>query len=240
MTRNIESHPNYFARIDGVLYLAIILMGAFAEGFIGDRLIVSSDPAATARNIMASESLWNIGAAANLLIVVLGVPSQLIEYLLFKPAGKRLAQLGLLFVLMSLAVETVSKFFLFAVLAPLDNAPYLTAFDTGQLQGLAYLAVKAHNVGFSVALIFFGCGCLVNGLLIFKSRYLPRTVGLLLQLAGACYLVASFASLFAPALYNVLAPAILIPPLIGESALCLWLLFRGVNLVEWRNRVELN
>jgi hypothetical protein len=102
--------------------------------------------------------------------------------------------------------------------------------------GVAYLALKSHDVGFNIALIFFGCTCIVNGYLIFKSRYLPKLVGILMQIAGACYLTACFAALFAPAFYDLIVPEILIPPFIGESSFCLWLLIKGVDVPKWMER----
>ncbi len=119
----------------------------------------------------------------------------------------------------------------------LKNADYLTAFDSHQVQVLAILAVKSHNIAFNIALIFFGLACLVSGHLIFKSGYLPKFVGALMQVAGVCYLIACFSALFAPAFANVISPGILIPSLIGESSLCLWLLVMGVNVEKW-NRLQ--
>jgi hypothetical protein len=78
----------------------------------------------------------------------------------------------------------------------------------------------------------------VNGYLIFKSRYLPKLVGILMQLAGLSYLIACFAALFAPAFADLISPAILLPPLVGESSFCLWLLVMGVNVAKWKERVD--
>jgi hypothetical protein len=76
----------------------------------------------------------------------------------------------------------------------------------------------------------------VNGYLIFRSGYLPKVVGLLMQAAGASYLTACFAALFAPGFYDLIFPVILLPPFIGESSFCLWLLVKGVDVAEWKQR----
>jgi hypothetical protein len=120
----------------------------------------------------------------------------------------------------------------------LGNGDYLGAFAPKQLQVLANLALRSHDIAFNIALIFFGFTCLVNGYLIFRSGYLPKLVGILRQSAGLSYLTACFAALFAPAFADLITPAILIPPLIGESSFCLWLLFKGVNIAKWRERVS--
>lgn len=77
----------------------------------------------------------------------------------------------------------------------------------------------------------------MNGFLIFKSEYLPNFVGVLLQIAGWSYLTACFATLFSPAVSDLITPAILLPLLIGELSFCLWLLIKGVNVGRWNERL---
>jgi hypothetical protein len=236
---SVATSPQVYARLGGALYLVVIVFGLFAEGFVNDKLIVSGDAAATAHNIMAAPLLWKLSVAGNLIVPVLAIAQTWIYYLLLRPVSRTLVLLSVFFNLVSLAVEAVSKLFLLVVLPTLGNADYLRAFEPQQLQALAYLALKAHDVAFNIALIFFGCACLVDGYLIFLSRYLPRLVGILLQIAGVCYLTACFAALFAPTLANLIIPAILIPPLIGESTMCLWLLIKGVNIPKWQERLSM-
>jgi uncharacterized protein DUF4386 len=236
--QSIEEFPQRYARIGGALYLAIILLGAFAEGFVANKLVVSGDGAATAHNILTSPGLWQLSVAGDLIVVLCAVPLLWIEYLLLRPVSKQLVLLALLFNLVSLAVEAISKLFLIVVVPTLGSPDYLKAFEPQQLQVLANLALRSHDVAFNIALIFFGFTCVVNGYLIFKSRYLPRFVGILMQIAGLSYLTACFAALFAPAFADLITPAILLPPLIGESSFCLWLLIKGVNIAKWRERVS--
>ncbi len=236
--RTVESSPQVYARIGGALYLAIIVLGAFAEGFVADKVIVTGNAAATAHNIIASPMLWHLSVAGDLIVAICAVPLLWIEYLLLRPVNTQLVVLAVLFNLVSLAVEAVSKLFLIAVLPTLANGEYLKAFDPQQLQILANLALKSHDIAFNIALIFFGCTCLVNGYLILKSGYFPKLIGILMQVAGWSYLTACFAALFAPAVSDVISPAILLPPLIGESSFCLWLLVKGVNVAKWNERVN--
>ena len=236
--QSVENSPQPYARVGGVLYLAIILLGAFSEGFVADKLIVSGDAAATAANILASPELWHLSVAADLIVVLLAVPLLWIEYLLLRPVSKQLVLLAVLFNLVSLAVEAVSKLFLFVVMPTLKSSEFLKAFDPSQMQILANLSLRSHDVAFNIALIFFGFTCLVNGNLIFRSGYLPRFVGILMQIAGLSYLVACFAALFAPSFADLITPAILLPPLVGELSFCLWLLVKGVNVAKWKERVS--
>jgi hypothetical protein len=236
--RTVENFPQTYARIGGALYLAIIVLGAFAEGFVADKLLVPGDAATTAHNIMASPALWHLSVAGDLIVVLCAVPLLWIEYLLLRPVSRQLVLLAVLFNVVSLAVEAISKLFLLVVMPTLGNGDYQKAFEPQQLQILANLALKSHDIAFNIALIFFGCTCLVNGYLIFRSGYLPKLIGILMQVAGLSYLTACFAALFAPAFSDLISPAILVPPLIGESSFCLWLLVKGVNIARWKERVS--
>jgi hypothetical protein len=237
--KSVENSPQLYAQIGGALYLAIIVLGAFAEGFVNNKLIVSGDAATTAANILAAPQLWRLGVAGNFLVVLCAVPLLWIEYLLLRPVSKQLVLLAVLFNLVSLAVEAISKLFLLVVMPTLGNAEYLKAFEPQQLQILANLALKSHDIAFNIALIFFGCTCLVNGYLIFRSGYFPKLIGVLMQVAGLSYLTACFAALFAPTFADLIIPAILVPPLVGESSFCLWLLVKGVNITKWKERVSM-
>lgn len=239
-THSIKTSPQLYARIGGALYLVIILFGMFSEGFVASKLLVAGDAAASARHILAAPGLWQVSVAANVLVVLCAVPLLWIEYLLLRPVSKPLVLLSVLFNLISLAVEAVSKVFLLMVMPILASAEYHHAFGAAQLPVLAHLALRSHDIAFNIALLFFGCTCLLNGYLIFKSSYFPKALGILMQVAGGSYLVACWAALFAPALADVLLPGILLPSLIGELSVCLWLLVKGVNVAQWQAQVSPN
>jgi uncharacterized protein DUF4386 len=235
--KTVETSPQTYARTGGALYLIIILFGGFAEGVVMDRLVVSGDAAATAHNILASPMLWRLSLAGNLVVPLFAVVSMWIIYLLLRPVSANLALLAVFSNLVSLAVEAISKLFLLLIVPILGNTEYLKAFEPQQLQVLANLALKSHDIAFNIALIFFALTCLVDGYLIFRSLYFPKFVGILLQLAGVSYLIACFSALFAPAFADLIIPAILLPALVGEASFCLWLLIVGVNVAKWNERM---
>jgi hypothetical protein len=137
------------------------------------------------------------------------------------------------FNVVSIAVEASAGLNLVAALFPLGDAGYLKAFTPEQLHAMVNLAVRSHGQGFGIALIFFGVECLVLGSLIFRSGYFPKLLGVLMQIAGLCYLTNSFALILAPHVASRLFPAILIPAFVGELSLAVWLLVKGVNLEKW-------
>ena len=133
-----------------------------------------------------------------------------------------------------MAVQAVAVLNLVAALFPLGNAAYLKAFTPEQLYALTRLAIRSHGYGYGLSLLFFGSCFLVHGRLIFRSGFLPKVLGILIQVAGACYLTNSFALFLAPTFADRIFPAILVPAFVGEASLCLWLLVKGVNVEKWR------
>src|SRR3989454_10361357 len=234
----VNSSPKLCARIGGALYLIIIVIGLFGEAFVRDRLIVSGDAAATAANIMSHESLWRFHIAAELFLLICAVALLLILYALLRPVSRDLALLAVFINLVSIGIEAATTMYLLQALFPLGNAGYLKAFTREQLYAMASLSLKSHGYGFSVSLLFFGCFCLIVGYLIFRSGYLPKTIGVLMQIAGLSYLTNSFALILAPAFANRLFPAILVPAFIGEVSLCLWLLVKCVNVQRWKEQAS--
>lgn len=231
--KTTQTSPQIYARIGGVLYLIIIAAGIFGELFVRGKLIVSGDPTATANSIMNSPLLWRTGIAGDLIMHVCDIPLILIFYVLLKPVNKNLALLALLFTMIQTAVLVATKLNLFTPLILLENVGNLKAFEPYQLQSLIYFSIKLDANGFGIGLIFFGLACIVNGYLIFRSTYLPKTLGVLMQIAGLCYLINSFSMILVPAFFNMISPTILAPAFIGELSLCIWLLMKGVNLTKW-------
>jgi hypothetical protein len=235
---DIDRSPLLYARVAGVLYLAIIVLGIFGEVFVRSALVVSGDATATVQAIAHSQLLWRAGIAGDLLMHVLDVPVIVILYLLLCPVSKTLALLATLINLVQTAVLAANKLNLLVPLFILDDASYLKAFSPEQLHALSYLAIKAHGYGFGIGLIFFGCACLVRGYLIFKAGYFPKILGVLIAAAGLSYLVNSFALLLAPGIASMLFPAILLPALIGELTFALWLTIKGVRMEQWRQHAN--
>ena len=225
--------PQPYARFAGLLYLVIIIAGALGEIFIRGTLIVSGDAVATANNIVAHESLWRLGIAGDLLMHICDVFVMLSIYVLLRVVNRNLALMVLLFNVVQTAVLVANKLTLLVPLFLLGDAGYLKVFDPAQLQALSYVAIKMHGYGFGVGLIFFGFVCLIEGYLIMKSRFLPWVLGAMMQVAGVCYLVNSFALILAPMFSSIL---IMLPCLVAELSLALWLLVKGVNVAEWQRQ----
>jgi hypothetical protein len=231
----VEKSPQLYARIGGVLYLIIIVIGFCSEVFVRDKLVVSGDVTSTANNIVASESLWRISIAGDLILLVCSVVLTLILYVLLRPVNKDLALLAVFFNLVEFPIEAASKLCLLVALFLSGKADYLKAFEPHQLHALVKISLKLHDYGFGIDLVFFGFACLVYGYLLFKSGYFPRTLGVLMAIAGLSYLANSFTLILTPAYSGMIFP-ILVLALIGELSLCLWLLVMGLNVERWEEQ----
>ena len=230
--------PQLYARTCGVLYLYIFVAGSFAELFVRSKLVVSRDAAATAANIMSNESLFRLGFSGELLHLACDVAVAMILYALLRPVDRNIALLAALMRMTCDIVLAITSLSHFAALHLLGGADYLKVFQPDQLHSLALMAMKLHGDGYAISLVFFGFACLSLGYLIFRSGYLPRTIGVLLAIAGACYLVNSFAHFLSPATGAALFNAgILLPCFIAEISLTLWLIVKGVDVTKWEERV---
>ena len=221
------------ARAGGVLYLLIIVLGALGEGVIRGSIVVPGNATATAANLQSAEWLWRLGVVSEIVLLTCATALALVLYVLLRRVSRELALMAVFFNLVCIAIEGVAAVSLAAALLPLGSASYLSAFAPEQIHAMAMLSIRTHTLGFGVSLIFFGVECVILGYLIYRSDYMPRAIGILMQIAGACYVVNSVALLLSPRLASQLFPTILIPSLIGELTLALWLLVKGVRAETW-------
>lgn len=232
----VEASPRVLARLGGVLYLIIIVGGIFGEAFIRGGAVVSGDAAATASNIRSLESLWRFGVASEIFMLTCAVAMAWVFFILLKPVSGGLVWLATFFHLVSIAMEAANELRLMEPLFLLGNAEALRALGPEQLYATMGLSLRSYAYGFNISLIFFGWFCVIFGYLVFRSGYLPKTLGVLLMIAGLSYLVNSFALILAPGFAGRLGYSLMAPVLVGEASLCLWLLVKGVDAEKWKSR----
>ncbi len=227
-TFEMTSRPILKSRIAGLLYLAVIAGGLFAEIGVRQQLIVAGDPSGTALNILANESLFRAGLAINLAYLLCNIPFAVLFFEIFKPVNSMLARLMMMGILVTTAIEAANLFHMLDALDHLTGS-FQTGLTLAQRHDLAYASLQGFASGFAVSLAFFGGVCLLYGWLIFESRFLPGLIGVLITLAGICYLINSFALFLAPEFAQSLFPYILLPSFVGELSLALWLTVMGVK-----------
>ena len=230
-----ESSPLFKARMAGFFWLMTIITGMF--GFVaGGRFVVAGDAATTAANIINHESLYRLAFIANLLATACYLAVTLFVYQLLKPVNRTVAAFVVLFSLMGCAVGLVSNLLFLAPLDFLSGASYLSTFTVAQLQALGLTIVTLSLHLNDIGMVFFGLHVFSIGYLIRKSTFLPRILGMLLFVTGACYLASSFANLLALPFRASLTPFVALGGLIGEGSLTAWLLAKGVNAQRWHQQ----
>src|SRR5437899_8845614 len=180
-------HPRLLARVAGLFYLIITAFALFAYMYVYGRVIVSGDMAQTATNILAHERLYRLGFSAAVIVVICNLPLGLILYELLKVVNPRLALLALLFITASATLEAVNLFNYLTPLFTFSLPEYRSAFQASELQALARGPIRVFGYGFSVSLTFFGVFCVLIGILIFRSTFLPAILGVLMIVAGVTY-----------------------------------------------------
>jgi len=211
----------------GLFYLIFILTTVLAT-YVRSQFIVSEDATTTANNIVASQGLFRVGLVTELVSAVFFVLAAWALYVLLKPVNKHLALLFLLLNLSGVAVECLNALNLFAALQFLSGANYLSVFQTGQLQAMAMSYLNLYTNGFLIAQIFFSVWLLPLGYLVYKSRFLPRLLGLLLILDFFGNMSWFLQGLLLPD-YGILAYPGNAISFIAEISLTVWLLIMAVK-----------
>jgi Domain of unknown function (DUF4386) len=219
------------ARAAGFFWLMTIIAGIFSM-VSWEQLIVRGNAAATIANIEANPSLFRLGSTADLLGVLCYIAVTLFIYELLAPVNRSLSLLAAFFSLTGCAVGAVGCALQIAPLVIVSDAKkYLIVFDPEQLQALAYLFLRWRGQVNSLGLVFFGLHCLLIGVLILKSAFLPRFVGALMLIAGLGWLTFLF-----PPLVESVAVYFMAPGIVGEATLTFWLLLKGVNVERWKGQ----
>jgi hypothetical protein len=223
-------HPtDKAARVAGAIYLSMVVTAPFTLIYIPSTLIVRGNASATANNILAHETLFRFGIVADLMTSVIFICLVMALYRLFSSVNKTIASLMVALVLVSAAVGFVNVLNYIAALTLFRGADFLAVLEKPQRDALAMLFLRLDGQGNVINEIFWGLWLLPFGLLVMRSRFLPRILGVWLIINGFAYVVLSFTGLVSPQNYEV-AFRSAFPALLGEVAIMLWLVIRGAKV----------
>ena len=217
------------ARVAGLLYLLVALTAPFGLMYVPDKVIVSGNATATADNLRSFEGLVRIGIASELIHQTIAVFLVLALYRLFKPVNEAHAkQLVILGALVSVPIVFVNVLNEIAALVLVSDAGFLSVFEKSQLDALAYLFLYMHGEGITVVSVFWGLWLFPFGMLVIRSGFIPRVLGVLLIIAGAGYLASSFTTLILPR-YTPMVSQVTTPLVVAEVPIMFWLLIWGAK-----------
>ncbi len=223
-------HPtDKAARVAGAVYLSLVLTAPFSLLYVPGKLIVRGNAAATADNILAHETLFRLAILADLVGQVIFICLAIALYRLLSGVNKTWAGLMVAFVLASAAVGFFNTLNDIAALILFRGADFLAVFDKPQRDALGMLFIRLHSQGIFIDEMFWGLWLFPFGLLVFRSGFLPRFIGVWLMINCFGYVVLSITALFFPAYYEA-AFRMAQPVLFGELAIMLWLLIKGAKV----------
>ena len=222
---NSTKNPGRFA---GLLYVLTSIVGFFAMMYVPDKIIVHGNAAATASNILAHETLFRLGIAGELIGQAGFIFVAMALYELLKGVNRRQAALMVVLLVVQIPTAFLNELNSFAALVLASGTDFLSIFDKPQRDALAMLFMNLHGKGFVVNEIFYGLWLFPLALLVYRSRFLPRFLGVWLALAGLAWVILSLTSVLFPQyqdnVFNYGQPAFL-----GEIAFMLWLLIKGAK-----------
>jgi hypothetical protein len=215
-------------RIAGLLYLGL-MTAPLRLVYIPNKLIVSGNASATAANIASHETLFRLGILSDLFTATMAIFLTLALYRLFRDVDRDLAALvfilGAVFVTPIYFVNTINDYgaLLFA-----RGTDFLSVIGGPERDAFVMLFLRLHQHGVRVNEVFWGLWLIPFGLVVYKSRFVPRFLGVWLIVNCFVYLATAFAGIMFPAyearIWNTLSPLSL-----GEVAIMLWLLIKGAK-----------
>jgi hypothetical protein len=217
------------ARIAGAIYLSLVLIAPFAMLYVPGKLIVHGNAAATADNVLAHEAMFRLSIFGDLIGHVIFICLAIALYRLLSNVSKTWALLMVGFVLVSAAVGFLNALNNIAAVTLFRGGEFLAVFDKPQRDALAMLFIRLHSQGELISEILWGVWLFPFGLLVFRSRFLARFLGVWLIIACFAWIALSITAQFFSPYYGT-AFAWLQPAFFAEMAIMLYLLIRGANV----------
>jgi Domain of unknown function (DUF4386) len=217
------------ARIAGAIYLSMVFTAPFSLLYVPGKLIVRGNATATATNILNHETMFRLAILADLISQVIFICLGIALYRLLREVSRPWAWLMVAFVLVSAAVCFINALNDIAALILFRGGEFLSVFDKPQRDALGMLFLRLHSHGLFIAEMFWGLWLFPFGLLVFRSGFLPRFIGVWLMINCFGYVLLSITALFFQAYYSALF-LYCQPLLLGELAIMLYLLIRGANV----------
>ena len=220
-------------RLTGFLYLMVIILAGFSQGYVRGTIVVAGDAAATATNIQQNLGLFRLGLTTDLIAFLLDAIISIMLYQVFKPFGKTLAMVSsTLRLIAHPAIGSLNLLNHFLAYQVLGDAQMMTSFTSEQLQSFSLLFMDAHRYGYLIAGAFFGIHLLLLGIQIYRSHIIPHLLGGLLLGSAAGYLMESFGNFTIPGNEAWLALLVGITAALGEVGLTFYMMIKGRKTLQ--------
>jgi hypothetical protein len=214
-------------RVAGLWYLLLVAIGPLTLIYIPNKLIVPENPGATVANIAGHEWLYRSGMAADLVGALVLILLVMAFYRLFQDVDQHLAVLVIIFGgVMPALIYFVNVVSSAGALLLVQGGGFVSVFDNQQRNALVMLFLRLHDYQITAAEMLWGVWLFPLALLVYRSGFLPRFLGVWLIINGLAYVIMSLTGFLLPQ-YQETVFRLGQPAFLGEIALMLWLLIKG-------------
>jgi hypothetical protein len=229
----IETSITTYSRGIGVFLILTVFGGWFGEMYVPSH-IMTGDAVATVAQLKANDGLFRLGFAAYLVEAFSDLVLSWLFYVVLRPVHRELALLSAFFGIVSMSLFAVTQMFYFSAPIFLSGKAYLTAFSPAQLEGLTNVFLSLYARLSDLFMLLYGTAWIIRGYLTFRSGYLPRSLGAVMMVGGLGFVAKNVTKLLLP---EYSSDMLLAPMFFTVVASAIWMLFRGVNLGNWRRAV---
>jgi hypothetical protein len=220
---------NKTARGAGILYIIMDVFMIFGGMYVYSKIYVPGDATATVSNILASEWLFRLGFVSLLVGLIIQLYLVHVLYELFKSVEKSQARMMVILIVAGVSVGFMNMLFQYAPILLLRNAGHLSAFNPAQLQTLSMVSLDMYEHGLLITEIFWGLWLIPLGILVYKSGFVPKVLGILLVVGCFGHLIIFVSTFLFPDFSTILTP-IGETVTIGELPIFLWLLIKDAKV----------
>jgi hypothetical protein len=221
-------NKNAYARIAGLIYIIVILLGIISVNGIESSLIVPGNDATTYRNIIENELLFRIGVFSEVFMYLLVVLLSWSLFIVLKSVDKNLALLALLLRVAEAIVGAAT--ILLSGLIPVLLIKIDNIFSPEQIQTLVKLFLDVRQSGLDIVLMFIGVGGMIFCYIFFKSNYVPKFLAGWGIFTYLTMFLLSLTSLLLPNIPETIKMSLYAPGGLFEIIFGFWLLLKGINL----------
>lgn len=221
------------ARAAGLIYLVVIITGIFSLGYVPKKLIDWGNSTATFNNITVSPFLFRFDIYSSVLCYVAFTFLPLVLYKFFKPINDTHAKAMVILALLSVPLSFINLQHKYAALTLTGKESILQNFSIADLQAKLMFSLNQYNDGILLATVFWGLWLFPFGLLVYRSGFIPKFLGVLLMLGCAGYLINFTGNTLLENYSKIgIGKYIGMLPSVAEISICFWLLFFGLKTKE--------
>lgn len=222
--------PKRIAHHAGLIYVILLVTAPLAHIYIPSLILDRANSQVTAQNLLNNEFLFRVGTLLNVVGLVAFIFVALYLYRLFRPVNEHLARVMRTLILVGIPVPFMLAILKFSALLILKSEAY-SSFERGQIENLALMLFRIGDYGGQMEQIFWGLWLLPFGLLVYRSGFIPKLLGILLIANGIAYMALSVIFLLIPK-YLSISSTVAFPLILGELWIILWLAIKGVKDVK--------